>query len=281
MGYIRTNNHENDVCGIYKITNKLNGKMYIGQACNIHARWIIHRSELNCQTHHNSHLQNTWNKYGEDSFKFEIIEECSVDKLDEREIYWIDYYDALNNGYNLSAGGCGCKGYKHSEEEIEKMRAAHNPDKVYQLDKELNIIKKWDSVAQASKTLNIYALTIRNCCNQLACVKSAGGFVWIYEKDFDTIDKNYYIDIKESEPKKVGQFDYDMNLINTYESITAAAKAVNGDSGTISMVCNHVRNRKSYRNFVWAFIDENNEIIDKDEYDYNVKRRHTKPRSNK
>jgi group I intron endonuclease len=60
--------------GIYKIENKANGKVYIGQSANINKRWIEHRSNLNNNRHPNRKLQNAWNNYGQDNFDFNILE---------------------------------------------------------------------------------------------------------------------------------------------------------------------------------------------------------------
>ena len=91
--------------GIYKIENKVNGKLYIGLSINIKERWIAHKVQLRKNIHYNSHLQASWNKYGEDSFIFSILEHCEVDKLSNREKYYIDLYDTYNNGYNMTPGG--------------------------------------------------------------------------------------------------------------------------------------------------------------------------------
>jgi group I intron endonuclease len=66
----------NKICGVYKITNMINGKIYIGSSNNIYNRWSQHKASLNAKTHNNIHLQNAWNLYGSQNFKFEIIENC-------------------------------------------------------------------------------------------------------------------------------------------------------------------------------------------------------------
>ena len=74
------------ICGIYCIENIMDGKKYIGQSKNIYTRWYQHKLELNYNKHGNRYLQNAWNKYGENNFKFYIIEKCSEDELNEKEI---------------------------------------------------------------------------------------------------------------------------------------------------------------------------------------------------
>ena len=95
------------ICGIYMIKNIVNGKVYIGKSFDIKKRWSNHKYELNKGIHVNNHLQNAWNKYGENSFEFSIIEECNEDNLSNKEIYWIKETDAYHNGYNQTEGGEG------------------------------------------------------------------------------------------------------------------------------------------------------------------------------
>ena len=82
-----------NICGVYKITNKVNGKIYIGSSKDIYKRWKHHVCRLNSGKHVNSYLQNAWNKYGEDSFIFDIQEVCDENHIREREQYYIDVYN--------------------------------------------------------------------------------------------------------------------------------------------------------------------------------------------
>lgn len=95
------------ICGIYKIENKINHKVYIGQSIDIYTRWYNHKYCLRNGTHYNLHLQNSWNKYGEENFDFCIIKQCDKNELDAFEIKYISQYKSYdeNFGYNLTFGG--------------------------------------------------------------------------------------------------------------------------------------------------------------------------------
>ena len=88
--------------GIYKIQNKVNGKIYIGQSVNIADRFQNHRKNSS-----NPYLRNSIKKYGLSNFSFEVEEICDESKLDELEKFYINYYDSTNpeKGYNIQPGG--------------------------------------------------------------------------------------------------------------------------------------------------------------------------------
>lgn len=91
--------------GVYKITNKINKKSYIGQSKHIKLRWRQHIRGLE-----NSVISVAIKKYGEENFNFEILEQCSIDELNDREIYYIDKFKTYGKGYNMTTGGDGVKG---------------------------------------------------------------------------------------------------------------------------------------------------------------------------
>lgn len=109
--------------GIYQIKNLINGKIYIGSAVNMRRRWVCHKSNLSKNRHHSIHLQRSWNKYGENVFLFEVLEEVrDKNLLTRREQFWLDEtkcYDQ-KNGYNISPTAGNCLGIKHTEETNRK-----------------------------------------------------------------------------------------------------------------------------------------------------------------
>jgi len=111
---------ENKYGYIYLTTNLINGKIYIGQHSLKSTQYNYKGS--------GKKLLRAFKKYGKENFKTEIIEWCnSFDELNEREKYWIDKYDSRNRkkGYNITEGGQGTPGFRHSEETKEKI-SEHN-----------------------------------------------------------------------------------------------------------------------------------------------------------
>ena len=109
--------------GIYKITNKINDNSYIGLSVDIERRWKTH-----CQRYQDPNnkeydkvLYKAFRKYGINNFSFEIIEECDAKQLQEKEKYWITFYDTYNHGYNATPGGdkvFDMSGEKHPNHKI-------------------------------------------------------------------------------------------------------------------------------------------------------------------
>lgn len=115
-------------CGIYMIQNLVNGKIYIGQAVDIEERWKNHKNSLRRNCHHNKHLQNSWNRDGEENFEFTVICECGENQLNTLEQYYIFELMSYDGkiGYNKSYGGGGCRA---TEETRKKLREAHKGEK--------------------------------------------------------------------------------------------------------------------------------------------------------
>lgn len=121
------------VIGIYKITNKINGKTYIGQSRNIYKRWHGHKETCKRTKYKDVLLYKAMNKYGIENFEFEIIEICDEELLDEKEIFYIEKYGSFahgkNKGYNQTLGGGGGHGFVFSEERLQKARDAASGEK--------------------------------------------------------------------------------------------------------------------------------------------------------
>lgn len=110
--------------GIYMIKNTDTGKVYIGSAVDIQARWREHRWQLKHGFHHSIYLQRANDKYGESSFEFSIIEEVPNESLLIREQHWLDHFQSYKYifGYNICRMARNSSGYRHTDESIRKMR---------------------------------------------------------------------------------------------------------------------------------------------------------------
>lgn len=116
--------------GVYKITNKINRKFYIGSSVNIHKRWISHKCDLNKKRHVNKYLQHVNNKYGFECFLFEVIEYCDIELLQDKEQYYIDSlkpeYNLFKTAYSVKGENHPMYGRTHSEEAKLKIKKARS-----------------------------------------------------------------------------------------------------------------------------------------------------------
>lgn len=119
---------------IYKITNLLDKKIYIGQT----QRTLEERMKEHCRNSRKSYIDNAIKKYGIENFSAEVIETCkTVEELNEREIFWIKFFDCkFPNGYNLTDGGEGTAGHIVTEETRRKLSEARTGRKFNPLSKE-------------------------------------------------------------------------------------------------------------------------------------------------
>lgn len=109
--------------GIYKITKKDNGKSYIGQSNDIERRFKEHKYKLDIP------VEIAIQKYGAEAFDFDIIEECSLEQLDERERYWIAFYNTYKGiGYNCSEGGGDNRGENNGRTKLTNQEVAYIRD---------------------------------------------------------------------------------------------------------------------------------------------------------
>lgn len=255
------------ITGIYMIKNEINQKVYIGQSKNIAYRWIRHRYDLNNNCHVNSHLQNSWNKYGSKKFTFKIIEECNIEDLNNREQYWILFYNSFKNGYNLDYGGQGVSGYKHTQEEVSKMRRIQSPLVILQFDTSFNFIERYEGgVSHIYKCLGYTKSSVAARCEHRAKNIAYKNSYWIYEDEYlsDNFSwKKYLNNIVCFSPKKqskkiiqrkICQYDLQKNLIKTWDSYKEL-EASGFNRNQINTICNKRKNKKTHKGFIWAYED--------------------------
>lgn len=270
----------NKICGIYCIENIINNKKYIGQSINIKSRWNNHKSELNRNVHHNIYLQNSWNKYGKENFKFYIIKECSIEELDYFEMFYISQYNTcdINYGYNNELGGNTSKIVSDStrkkqsnsknelyknENYLQLMRKNVWGDfyPFYQIDFNGNIVKKWECpISDVEKISNgkFKAANIYSCLGN-GRAKSHGGYIWIYCDKYDDFDIEDYIKCNINNGYTVYQYDFNGELIHTWRSTIEASR--NGyNRGGINGCCSG--KYVQYKGFFWSHKRLNKNEID-------------------
>ncbi len=201
-----------ELSGVYTIFNKLTNKTYIGScSTSIIQRWSNHRNELKRGIHANTYLQRSWNKYGEDNFIFEILEECLPEYCTSTEQYWMNMLNVCNRkfGYNLAPVAGSSLGQKRTKEQCknisnsvkgkrvgklnpnygkkcseitkERMSNTSRNKAVIKLDLNNNIIQEYKSLSEAGKANNLYPDHIGKVCKNKPNHLTAGGFKWKYK----------------------------------------------------------------------------------------------------
>lgn len=244
---------------IYKIENLVNGKVYIGQTTqgfnkrynrsgkDIERVYKTHKKCEKSNIRHNHHLLKSIEKYGFDNFKVDKIIDYAFSEyeLDIKEKCWIQYYDSFYNGYNMTLGGdSAMRGSDHIMSR-----------KVVQLSLDGEYIKTWDYMQQVSEELGIQKSDICSVCRHYGNDITAGGYMWVYEEEYDKNKEYKYIKPKHPMERNIVQLDFDGNFINEYNSITEVTNQNEGFIiGGIYKCCNGIR--KSYKNYIWLFKED-------------------------
>ena len=181
---------------IYKIENIITHEIYIGQTSNskgfdgrynfsgkdIERVYAYLKGNQNRGQRHNQHLRRSIEKYGFDVFKVDKMFDVASTKeeLNEKEAYYIEKFDCFKHGYNQTYGG----------DNFPRGEYCKNSKRVCQIGLDGELIRIWDSVTDASDKLGICLSTISQVCSGYVSPngkhkKTAGGFVWVLEKDYD------------------------------------------------------------------------------------------------
>lgn len=257
------------LCGIYKIVNNANGKVYIGQSINIKARWKDHINTLNRGNSRCTLLQRAWNKYGQSNFSFEILELCEENILDDIETKYIEFYDSRHNGYNIESGGNQNKhlsdmtkrliskahlGKVASDETKRKMSESRLGDKNPMYGRNhTDATKKKISENNKGKTSHVVSDEQKEICRQanLGKIVSEETRRKISEANKGNIPYN-----KNIRPV------YCVELNRVFASPSTAGKELNIRSGNIINCCEHIRKTCGGYNWIYADTDEYIKLVE-------------------
>jgi len=160
---------------IYKITNTLNGKSYIGQTIqNPSSRWRQHCSPKRTSELHSS-IHMAIQKYGKENFVFEVLQECLAEELDKLEVKYIAEYNTYKKGYNQTRGGNGVMPADNA--------LPSKPVRQYTLAGEF--IAEYSSISEASRETGFSISGIGDCCTGKH--KANNGFQWSFAENKDRI----------------------------------------------------------------------------------------------
>jgi group I intron endonuclease len=233
---------------VYRTTNLINGKFYIGQ----------HSTNDLTDGYKGSGLliRKAFKKHGKENFKFDVIEfSDSREYLDKLEKNLIKAEEALNNeiGYNIHQGGLGGSSYK----------------KINQYKLNGSYIRTWDAIIIASQELNLSYKTIQNCVKGYK--PSCGGYMW---KDY--FENAECADIQEFEDKsvkRVNQYSLEGKFIKMWFSITEAALVLNLNSSSVGKCCRKEISTHQTGGFIWRCTHDETGISDILPVVYKVKKK--------
>lgn len=216
---------------IYKITNQKNGKMYIGKTIGtIAARWQGHLSDSRNPDRNHRHLYRAMNYYGIDNFTIEPIEEIKdINQLEEREQYWINYYDTYHHGYNETHGGDG-KHYLDYDLICQKYQELGTCSAVA---RELHIDAGYVGVILKSQGITVkrYGACSIEEQRRREQIKKEKELLKQQEKELKQQEKENKYQLKQQQQKEnnhnltaVDMYDLDDNYIMTFSSIKEASE---------------------------------------------------------
>lgn len=237
--------------GVYKISNTLNEHFYIGSSKDSYGRWYNHRSALRANRHHSQYLQRAWSKYGEEAFKFEMIEECPKENLLEREQHYIDL---LKPTYNVEKkAGQPPVDPERSRRVMKNLWESGKFDDqkraVERIDPSTGEIKEYAAMSDAEQD-GFGQQSISACC--LGRKASHGNYFWKFADGF----------LSESAPVQYQKVFYpvigtradpdETMILKSFEECNAGGF----NYVKIRACCAGKRGRRVHMGFRWQFLDD-------------------------
>lgn len=225
--------------GVYWYRNRINGKIYIGRTKDLKKRKREHHwYYCHENNRYDKYLYQEMRMYGYENFEYKVLEYCDVEKLDEREIYYISLFGTTNEdkGYNITRGG--------------KTGNVGRSFAVYKIDiNTKEILDEYISIGEAGRLNDLFSTGIWKAC--VGKATQCGGYYWCYASDYMTFKFQQPILKGKQRCKPIYQLDKENNIIAEYESITKASKAVGKDANGIrNCLCKLSNTAYGYK---WAY----------------------------
>lgn len=244
---------------IYKIENTITHKVYIGQTTHprgfngrydhkgigIERVYKDLKSKRDRNAHGNLYLLRSIEKCGFNAFRVDEVFDTALtfEELNKKESYYIKYFDSYKNGYNMTSGGDSISGY-----ERPSGKDCLNSKRICQIGLDGKLIKIWDCASDASRELGISQSSISQVCIGDK-KKTAGGFVWVHEKDYD-LNKNYSRTPQKKDRGKganpVLLLSENNDIIREFYSINNASTELEMSVEGIRKICNHKIKKPRY-----------------------------------
>lgn len=255
---------------IYKIENTITHKVYIGQTTHprgFNGRYLYKgtgiervykdlKSKQARGARGNVYLLRSIEACGFDAFKVDEIFDTALtfEELNEKEAYYIDKFDSYKNGYNMTSGGDSVSGYSRPTG-----KDCLNSKPVCQIDPfSGQLIKTWDSATEACEAIGVNSASVSNVCK--GKIKTAGGFIWVLEKDYNP-DKIYKVNPLKKDlgrgTKPVLLLDADGNIVQEFYSLNSVSNTLDICPQSVSDICNHkIKHGKYNLVFKSEYIEE-------------------------
>lgn len=235
-------------CGVYKISNDLNNKIYIGSSKNIKSRFNEHIRSLSRGKHSSKHFQNFFDKHKNIHFTINVIEECDLKDIVDREQFYLDTLNPFGEGgFNICKTAYAPQCSHISERENSSRNRTIG---FLQYDLDGKFIKEWDSAMNLASYLGVPRESLNKAANgRLQTLKE---YIWKYKKGEiqQQLSKDFMDTIVLKPQKKIFAYSSEGELIAEFKSALDFQKRTGFDRKHIKKVCK--RNDNRYKNLFWV-----------------------------
>ena len=244
---------------IYKISNNLNNKVYIGSSIDVERRWRQHKeASINEKDHHyNYPLMVAFREFGIANFTFEVVDTLpDYQAMIQAEHDWIIKENCIvPNGYNQTNNTNSPMFDPNVAKKMSDTKRDKYGKRVSEIDSNGNIIDVWDSLAEAGEKTGLDRFKISDVCNGRRLTTGDRVFRFLDEEENIIIPEIKVNQVQTNRitktSRKVIKMDDNNNILQTYDSVALAAADNNCDASAISKVCNGKRNKCG--GFKWMY----------------------------